>query len=350
VIHSRSFARDRRGSALLTAILALALAGAAAMLLAELARTTITRARVDRDGVRAWFLAEAGLADTVAAFPPGTSFTDVLGRGGPTGGPAPGTYLAVLHDDADEHPDDPLTDANATIIVDVTAAGPDPVRRRLEAVIGRELAPFLPGAATLAGGVSNLTGDFRLDGHDGAVETGCTMLGDFPPRAGAALPPTATAPVLVDPAQIEGVGGPPSVVRRPAPDLTTLPTSAAAVHVPPSPFPAVLGTQAAPQLTVVDGDAEIDATSSGAGALYATGHLRISGHLDFAGVVAAAGGVEVTATGNLQVCGALWGAGEPALDARGHGFVRASGNAIALAARVAPLPARARVLAVRELF
>jgi len=336
-------ARNRRGSALVIAVFALALAGAAAALLAELARASVVRARVDRDGTRAWFLAEAGLADTVAVLPAGTSFTDVLRRGGPSGPPAPGAYLAVLRDDADDHPDDPLTDVNATIVADVTAAGPAPVRRRLEAVLGREPAPYLPAAATLAGGVSNLTSGFRLDGHDGSM-------GTFPPRAGAALPPTATAPVPADPTQIDGAGGPPSIARGTPPDLTLLATSPGAVHVAPASVPTTLGTGATPQLTVVGGDAEVAAASSGAGALYATGHLRISGRLDFTGVVAAAGGVEVTATGELRICGALWAAGAPALDARGTGLVHASGDAITLAARVAPLPARARVLAVRELF
>jgi hypothetical protein len=156
--------------------------------------------------------------------------------------------------------------------------------------------------------------------------------------------------VPVDPAQIDGVGGPPSITRRNAPDLTPLATGAGAVHVAPAFIPTALGTEATPQLTVVDGDAEVAAASSGAGTLYATGHLRISGRLDFTGVVAAANGVEVTATGELEICGALWAAGAPALDARGVGLVHASGDAIALAARVAPLPARARVLAVRELF
>ncbi len=339
-----------QGAALVTAILAMALAGAVAALLAELGRTALIRARVDRDGARAWFLAEAGLADTVAALPPGTSFSDALAHAASAGTPPPGTYRAALRDDADDDPDDPTVDVNATIIADVTAAGPPPVRRRLEAVIGRESVPFLPGAATLAGGVSNLTGGFRLDGHDGSVDTACTMVGRFSPRAGVALPPAAAPPALGDPAQIDGAGGAPSIVRRAAPDLTALRTVASAVHVPPSPVPSVLGTTDAPQLTILDGDAEVDGASSGAGALFATGHLRITGRLDFSGVVAAAGGVEVTASGELRVCGALWAAGEPALDVRGSGAVHASGDGIALAARVAPLPARARVLAVRELF
>ncbi len=339
------------GSALVTAILALALAGAVAALLADLARTTITRARVDRDGVRAWFLAEAGLTDTVAALPPGTTFTDALAHsGGTAGAPLPGTYRAELRDDADDHPDDPRVDVNARILAQVTAAGPEPVQRRLEAVIGRESTPFFPGAATLAGSVSNMTSDFRLDGHDWSVDTGCTMSGHGAPRAGAALPVSAGMPPLADPAQVDGTGGAPSVTRRAAPDLMPLRTSATAVHLAPSPLPAALGTASAPQLSVVDGDVPVVGALGGAGVLYTAGHLRGAGRLDFTGIVAAAGGLEVTAAGELRVCGALWAAGEPALDLRGHGQVRASSDAIAMAARVAALPARARVLAVRELF
>jgi hypothetical protein len=330
------------------AILTVALAGAAAALLADLARTTITRARVDRDGARAWFLAEAGLADTVAALPPGTTFTDALAH--TEGRLLPGTYRAELRDDADDYPDDPRVDLNARIVASVTAAGPDPVRRRLEAVIGRESTPFFPGAATLAGSVSNLTDDFRLDGHDWSVDTGCMMSGHGIPRAGVALPASAEMPPLADPAQVDGVGGAPSVTRRNAPDLMPLRTSATAVHLAPSPLPAALGTASAPQLSVVDGDVTVDGAIGGAGVLFATGHLRIAGRLDFTGIVAAAGGIEVTAAGELRVCGALWAAGEPALDLRGHGDVRASSDALGMAARVAPLPARARVVAVRELF
>ncbi len=341
---------DSRGSALVIAILALALAGAGAALLADLARTATTRARLDRDGSRAWFLAEAGLTDTVAGLAPGTTFTGALARPASAATPLPGAYVAELRDDPDDHPDDPRVDVNARILVRVTAAGPEPVRRRLEAVIGREPTPFLPGAATLAGSVSNLTGDFRLDGHDWAVDTGCTMSGLGLTRAGLALPPSAGMPALSDPARIDGSSGMPSITRRSAPDLTPISASAGAVHVAPSSIPSALGTASLPQLTIVDGDAIIDGTTTGAGVLYATGHLRVSGRLDFAGVVAAAGGVEATASGEICVCGALWAAGEPALDLRGRGYVRVSSDAIAKATRLAALPARARVLAVRELF
>jgi hypothetical protein len=342
---------DASGSALVSALLALALAGGAAALLAELARTTLARARVDRDAAQAWYLAEAGLADTVAAMAPGTTFTAALAaRAGGSADPPAGAYAAELRDDGDETPDDPGIDVNRRIVVRITAAGPAPVRRRLEAVVGREAAPFFPGAATLAGGVSNLTGDFRLDGRDGSMETGCTMPGNGRTRAGVSIPEAAFMPPLDHPEQVAGAGGTPSVTRRGPPDLTPLAGSNAAVRLAPSALPVSLGTTAAPQLTIVDDDVAIDGAVSGAGVLYTSGRLRITGTLDFTGVLAAAGGVEVTTTGTLHVCGALWAAGTPALDARGRGMVRASSDAIAWAARLAPLPARARVLAVRELF
>src|SRR5205085_7985860 len=136
-------------------------------------------------------------------------------------------------------------------------AGSPPVQRRLEAVVGREPAPFFPGAATLAGGVSNLTGDFRLDGHDGAMDTGCTMVGSGRTRAGISLPENAALPALDHPEQVTGAGATPSVTREHPPDLTPLAASAGAVRLAPSTMPVALGTTAAAQITVVDGDAAI---------------------------------------------------------------------------------------------
>jgi hypothetical protein len=52
----------------------------------------------------------------------------------------------------------------------------------------------------------------------------------------------------------------------------------------------------------------------------------------------------------LLVCGGLWAAGDPSLEARGAGTVRASAEALRAAATVARLPARPRVVAMRELF
>jgi hypothetical protein len=48
------------------------------------------------------------------------------------------------------------------------------------------------------------------------------------------------------------------------------------------------------------------------------------------------------------VCGGAWAGGASALDVRGAGFIRASSAALRMAATLAPLPANARVLGVRE--
>jgi hypothetical protein len=341
---------QQAGSALVVALFALALAGSMAAMFADLARTTLVRARVDRDGADAWFLAEAGLADTVGAMEAGGSFTATLTARPGTSRPAPGGYVADVVDDVDETPNDATLDKNERVLVRVTAAGRPPVRRRLEAVIMRAPAPFLPGAATLTGGVRDLTGDFRLDGRDASMESGCTMEGRGPSRAGLSIPPDADAPALDRPEHVSGIGTSPSLTRRIPPDLTAVATTPSAVRVSPGVIAGDLGTTSTPQLTVVTGDAIVSGTASGAGVLYAAGELQISGTLRYTGVVAAARGVRVLNTGELHVCGALWAGGEPALEARGRGDVHASTDAIAWAARVAPLPARARIAAARELF
>ena len=340
-----------QGSALVVAIMTLALAGTAAAALAELSRMALVRARLDRDGVRAWFVAEAGLADTIAAIPPGTDFTEHLTPLVPAPpDPPPWTYVAYFRDDADESPSDPAVDANRRVVLRVTAAGPAPVRRRLEAVVGRALDPLFPAAVTLAGGVRELTGDLQLDGRDAAMSSACTMDASGRAKAGLALPEGAALPALDRPAQITGAGAQPSIARYTGPDLATLADEPAATRRPSGPLADGLGSTAAPQFTVVDGDASVDSAVTGGGVLYVAGRLRVSGTLAFTGVLVAAGGVELSEAGTLLVCGALWAGGEPALDARGRGTIRTSNDAIRWAAGVAPLPARARVIAVRELF
>lgn len=339
-----------KGSAMVVAILLVALAGVVATGLAELGRRAVARAGVERDGIRAWFLAEAGLTDTVAALPAGRTFDAALAAM-PDPPPATGaawTYAVGVVDDDDDDPTDDLADVNARVIVRVSAYGPAPVRRRLEAVIGRRPDPLLPGAATLAGPLAAMTPDFSLDGRDFDVGNGCVTETGARDRAGLSLPEGAGMPMLADPAQVRGRGDTPSVARGAAPDLAEVAASDTADTVATGSLPASLGDVAAPRFTRIDGDAEADGASSGAGVLYVAGRLRVTGRLDFRGLVAAAGGVEIVPGGTLAVCGGLWAAGTPALDAGGAGTVRASAAALRLAATVAPLPAAARVIAVRE--
>jgi hypothetical protein len=336
-----------KGSALLIAILLLALAGVVAAGLAELGRLAIGRARVDRDGVRAWFVAEAALADAVAAIPPGHQFSAHLrsNLGPPRASGAPWTSAIGFVDDADDHPNDIRTDVNARVMLDVNAFGAPPVRRRLEAVLVRSPDPWLPGAVTSAGEIRTLTPDFSLDGRDFDVGGGCTMSTELAPRAGASLPEGAGMPILAG-GQVQGV---PSVLRGPAPDLAEVAAATNATRVSAGPLGAALGDAATPRFTIVAGDASVDAATTGVGALYVTGRLRVTGQMDFRGLVAAAGGVDVAPGGALRVCGGLWVSGTPALDARGGGFVRASTTTLRTARAVAPLPALARIVATREL-
>jgi len=343
---------NARGSALVIAILLVALAGILATGLAELGRLTIGRARVSRDGTRAWFLAEAGLAETVAALPAGRAFTTAL-RDHPAPVAASGaawTWAVAFLDDADDHPDDRTADVNARVTLRVSAFGPAPVRRRLEAVIGRKVDPIAPGALTTNGDTRTLTPEFLLDGRDFDMSSRCTLAGSAAPRPGLALPDGATLPLLADPEQIRGLGAAPSLTREPAPDFDEVATAPGATHLAGGALAATLGADATPRFTVVDGDATADTVTSGAGTLYVAGRLRVTGRLAFTGMVAAAGGIELAPGATLEICGGAWAGGAPAVDARGTGFVRASAAALRLAASVAPLPAAARVIAARETF
>jgi hypothetical protein len=137
-------------------------------------------------------------------------------------------------------------------------------------------------------------------------------------------------------------------LRGPAPDLAEVGAATNATRLSSGPLGAVLGDAATPRFTIVNGDAAVDGATSGVGVLYVAGRLRIGGQLDFRGLVAAAGGVEVAPGAALRVCGGLFASGTPAVDARGSGFVHASTTALRGARAVAPLPALARVVAVRE--
>jgi hypothetical protein len=346
----RSERGAERGSALVVAILMLALAGVLATALAELGRRALVRARLDRDGVRASYLAEGGLAEAVAGLPAGWSFTAVLedqSASLPAAGD-PWTFAVGFVDDADDSPRDDTSDRNARVTLRVSAFGPVPVRRRLEAVIGRAPDPLVPGALTLDGNVGGLTPEFLLDGRDFDMSSGCTLVADGAPRAGLALPDRAGLPLLASPEQVRGVGPAPSIVREDAPSFDEVADAEHGDDVAAGSLAAVLGDVAAPAFVRVDGDAVVDAETIGGGTLFVAGRLRVTGRLAYRGLVAAANGITVDPGATLEICGGAYAAGAPAFDVRGTGFVRASRAALRLAATVAPLPAPARVIAVRE--
>jgi len=341
-----------RGSAMLVALFALLLAGAVSAALAELGRLSVQRARIGRDGTRTWFLAEAGLAETLAAIEPGSHFNaSLITYPGPLPeAGAPGSLAIELSDDIDDDPHDPLRDANGRIELRIAAFGSPPVRRRLEAVLERDFDALFPGAATLVGDVGALASGFALDGRDSNVASGCTTGTTRADRFGLAIPLAAPLPALDHPGQVSGRDAFPSIGRVSLTDLTSLAGSDAADRLVPGPLPETLGDSPTPRFSLVDGDALVSGDTRGAGVLYVSGRLTVSGSLEFSGIVVGAGGVEVTSNGHLVVCGALWAAGSPALTAHGSGNIRVASDAIRAAGRLAPLPARARATAVTELF
>src|SRR5690606_21679129 len=154
---------------------------------------------------------------------------------------------------------------------------PAPVRRRLEAVVGRGPDPLLPAALTLDGNVGALTAEFLLDGRDFDMGSGCALLADGPPRAGLALPDGAGLPVLASPEQIRGRGATPSVVRTDAPSFAEVADAAHAERLAAGALAATLGDVAAPRFVRVDGDAVADGDVAGAGVLFVAGRLRVTG-------------------------------------------------------------------------
>jgi hypothetical protein len=345
-----SGATSERGSALVLTILLLALAGVLATALAELGRAALARARLDRDGVRAAFVAEGGLAETLAALPPGWSFTSSLrdASDAPPAAGDPWTYGVAFVDDADDVPADDMTDGNARVTLRIAAFGPAPVRRRLDAVLGRSPDPYFPGAVTLGGEFRSLTADFLLDGRDFDMSSGCSLATDAAPRAGLSLPDGAGLPLFASPEQVRGRGPAPSVARAPAPPFDEVADADGVDTIAAGTLAPTLGDPAAPQFLRIDGDATADGVTTGAGVLFVAGRLHVTGHFSYRGVVAATDGITVAAGATLEVCGGAYAAGTPALDVLGSGFVRASAAALRMAATLAPLPAPARVVAVRE--
>lgn len=340
------------GSAVLVALFGLLLAGMMAAALAELGRLSLQRARIGRDGVGAWFLAEAGLAETIAEIEPASHFNDLLAAApGPLAeSGAPGRYAIAVSDDVDDDPDDPTHDANGRVWLRLAAFGPPPIRRRLEAVLERDFDALFPGAVTLAGDLGELAVGFSLDGRDADAASGCTTGTSRPDRFGLAIPRESALPPLELPERINGRYPLPSIGRVSPADLTSLATSEAADRLVPGPLPSLLGDAASPRFSLVGGDALATGETTGGGLLYVSGRLVVSGSFVFTGVVVAAGGIEVTSSGHLDICGGVWAAGSPALATHGSGSIRVASDTIRTAARLAPLPARARAGAIAERF
>ena len=92
-----------------------------------------------------------------------------------------------------------------------------------------------------------------------------------------------------------------------------------------------LGTEASPQLTIINGAWRIDAPVDGFGILVVRGDVEIGSSLHYRGLVVTGGKVTSTQTSDLRIDGALWmrGDGSAQLSPRGTGYVRYDPAALA---------------------
>lgn len=116
------------------------------------------------------------------------------------------------------------------------------------------------------------------------------------------------------------------------------------------------GTAAAPRITRITGNAQIQGTIEGYGVLIVDGALDIAGNFTFHGLVIARVDIQVQITGNAGIFGSLI-IGESTspdagyeLDVRGNAHIRYDSCALAAADGWAPLPKVAKLLAWQEVM
>lgn len=353
--------RDEHGVALVAALgmlLVVLPLGAMAVWQSRLQQLMARSARADVEGL---YAAEAALARAVAAVPPGVGVDELLvGPDGVGGTVDDGTFPFAVSPGPPDFGVVSTKAGNASaggmvrLSVTVTAAGGR--QTRVEALVRRAAAPFTPAAAHVEGDWwgERTPGDVRFDGADHRLDDPPDApSGPAPPRPGL----SSTGPVDRGGGQAGGSGAGGSVA--PAQPLglgavidDLLDEPGAVLAAVPSEAGVVLGTEAAPQLSILRGDVVVAASLGGAGILVVDGSLRISGTLAFAGLVVVRHGIRLDPGAAIHVTGALWTGALTGFDMLGAGRVAYSSEALAYADRLAGgrLPRPVVVVGWREVL
>ncbi len=360
------------GNAIMTALIALALAGVVAAALAGNARFQLLRARAYADGAKAYYRAEAGVTAALVGLPAGVTFTSIiLGEdqvpATTDDGRLPYSDLVsqasaassielYVEDDLDEDPGDPYRDANEKILLRSIGTAGRQGRRVLLAVVGRESSPYNPAALMVIDSSIDLGDDFAADGRNHDLNDDCASLAGGPVQSGLAVAAAEALDLLGAQlalgggSQVTGAGEPPSLSLLRPTDLGYIEEIAGdpAIDLPGGEVGGTMGDAAAPALALVRGDALVTDSLRGVGALVVLGELTITGALEFSGVMIAVGGVRIATGGRLRVCGALWSQGP--LANQGVLTVDYSSEAVDMADSYLRLPRLPKLLAVREEF
>jgi hypothetical protein len=289
-----------------------------------------------RSGTEAFYAAEAGLAHALSEIGPRADLAGILN--GPDGrsstpddgqfpflSPPPHAFMQPpLGYDVTVSPGP----AN-TILVRSRGHGRHGAVREIEGLIRPANAPFTPAA-------------LYVQAADAVVELGEAFLVSGIPEvqspteaalAGLSASPAALAAHLRElfaaSSQVIGAGGPPSVAAGPRLDLESYVDQLrgrldAAIVPMPNTTNEPLGTEAMPQLTVIDGNWQVEAPVNGFGILVVRGDVEIESSLRFHGLVVATGRLTVAETSDLRVDGALWIQAPDAVRLRllGTGYIR----------------------------
>jgi hypothetical protein len=332
---------ERGVAALPAAVLALAVAGALAAAVAELAGTEVTLVHRRRAAAAALAAADACLAHVLGALPAGWDFDPLVA--GPADGLLDAPAGCAVRAATAPGPVDP-----PRVLLDAEAEVPGG-RRTLAALVGRDPIPGVPAVLWLstAPPPGSVAGTLALDGEDVA---------DLASAAWAALAAPAE-PAELD-AWVEDAGSGLVQGARTAPPIaaTAPPLDALALRVrnagPAGAEALVAAGTPPPALALVEGDLLVADARRGAGLLFVTGALDIRGALDFTGLVVAQGGVRVAGGADLAVAGALWtgapAAAGAALLIDGAARLRLDRAALAEVDARLSLPRRAALLGVRD--
>jgi hypothetical protein len=334
-----------QGSALPSALAAVALTAVLAAALADVARTELLLARARRTAAQALAAADACLARVIAELPVGWDFGAALrGPDGIAGTGDDGVLAAPAGCAATARPaaGAAMPPTRLELTIDAQAASG---RRRLQALVGRSREPGAPALLWLADATALAAPGGRtiaLDGRDprdpsarawaAAAAPGDPDVLDAWLAAGAALAPGTATPIVAVP-----------------PPLAALAARAAAA----AGAGGLVGTGTpSPAITFVAGDLSVAAPAAGAGVLVVDGVLEVAAPLDFSGVVVATRGVHVAAGASLTVRGALWLGASPGaspLLATGRVTVARDPGALATADALLALPRPATLLGVQDL-
>jgi hypothetical protein len=328
-------AMTERGTALMATLILIMILLPLGAYVVQQCRTDLMIERNFRAEIEAFYTAEAGLEHALAEIDPGQSFDDVLAGPDRIAGTADDGTFPFREGPPAAFPSPPLgydvrvTLAGANVLsIASRGIGRYAATKVVAALVTRSRLVFTPAALYAQSDIRQLDlggGQLLLSGLDHRI--------DDPPGnpTGAAAPIPALASPDADAEQdlrrrlpeglagrLPGAGAAPSIATSPTVNVQTYADRFATLpdcrHLPTlntnidenTDDTWGLGTPETPQMSVVEGDANISGSLRGNGVLVVRGTLHITGTLEFTGLVIALNGILFEPTGNVKIAGALW--------------------------------------------